>query len=207
MMDFFKRFTRPKATLSLGVHKNQLSFGDELKGIVNLKSQEEFEAEEIRVSLHCVETVKKTKRYQELVEVGTEEDGEPIRKPVWREKEYEDSETLYSDHLRLCGLMPVVVGLNLDFPFVFKLPLIGRETYHSVDKNVRWSVGAYMKIRKRRGIYSHGSGEILIAKPTVSNLPTKEVIREVVLIPCKYCGGLMPQTAIFCPNCGARRTA
>jgi hypothetical protein len=34
----------------------------------------------------------------------------------------------------------------------------------------------------------------------------REVItREVVLIPCQYCGGLMPQTAIFCPNCGARR--
>lgn len=34
----------------------------------------------------------------------------------------------------------------------------------------------------------------------------KETItKEVVLIPCKYCGGLMPQTANFCPNCGARR--
>jgi hypothetical protein len=32
----------------------------------------------------------------------------------------------------------------------------------------------------------------------------KEIIKEVVLIPCKYCGGLMPQTSIFCPNCGAR---
>jgi hypothetical protein len=31
------------------------------------------------------------------------------------------------------------------------------------------------------------------------------IIKEVVLIPCQYCGGLMPQTAIFCPNCGARR--
>lgn len=35
----------------------------------------------------------------------------------------------------------------------------------------------------------------------------KEIIREVVLIPCKFCGGLMPQTSVFCPNCGARRTA
>ena len=34
----------------------------------------------------------------------------------------------------------------------------------------------------------------------------KETItKEVVLIPCEYCKGLMPQTAIFCPNCGARR--
>ena len=34
----------------------------------------------------------------------------------------------------------------------------------------------------------------------------KEVIREVVMIPCKYCGALMPQTAIVCPYCGAKRT-
>ncbi len=39
---------------------------------------------------------------------------------------------------------------------------------------------------------------------------TKEkvtIIREVVMIPCQYCDGLMDQTAIFCPNCGARRKA
>jgi len=34
----------------------------------------------------------------------------------------------------------------------------------------------------------------------------KEVHKEVVMIPCKYCGGLMPQTSTFCPSCGARRT-
>jgi len=39
------------------------------------------------------------------------------------------------------------------------------------------------------------------------NAPTvvREVIKEVVLIPCSYCGSLMPQTSVFCPNCGARR--
>ena len=36
----------------------------------------------------------------------------------------------------------------------------------------------------------------------------KEVItKEVVMIPCKYCGSLMPQTSTFCPSCGARRTS
>ncbi|MGD6808881.1 MAG: hypothetical protein ACQCN3_04205 [Candidatus Bathyarchaeia archaeon] len=35
----------------------------------------------------------------------------------------------------------------------------------------------------------------------------KEVVREVVVVPCKYCGTLFPQTAVFCPHCGAKRTA
>lgn len=35
----------------------------------------------------------------------------------------------------------------------------------------------------------------------------KEVVKEVVMIPCQYCGTLMPQIASSCPNCGARRKA
>jgi len=35
----------------------------------------------------------------------------------------------------------------------------------------------------------------------------KETItKEVVMIPCKYCGALMPQTSLFCNNCGAKKT-
>ena len=48
-------------------------------------------------------------------------------------------------------------------------------------------------------------------KPYSSQAPThvtKEVItKEIVMIECDYCGSLMPQTALFCPNCGARRRA
>jgi len=33
----------------------------------------------------------------------------------------------------------------------------------------------------------------------------KETIKEVVMVPCVYCGSLMPQTALFCNTCGAGR--
>ena len=43
---------------------------------------------------------------------------------------------------------------------------------------------------------------VSVATPTIQ----KEVItREVVMIACGYCGGLMVQTATFCSNCGAKR--
>jgi hypothetical protein len=45
-----------------------------------------------------------------------------------------------------------------------------------------------------------------VERVETSSIKEKEVIREVVLIPCKFCGCLMPQTSVFCPNCGARRT-
>jgi len=31
------------------------------------------------------------------------------------------------------------------------------------------------------------------------------IVKEVVMIPCSYCRGLMPQTSVFCPECGGRR--
>lgn len=34
----------------------------------------------------------------------------------------------------------------------------------------------------------------------------KEVItKEIVMLPCEYCQGLMPQTSVYCPNCGAQK--
>jgi hypothetical protein len=35
----------------------------------------------------------------------------------------------------------------------------------------------------------------------------KETIREIVMVPCQYCGTLIPSTAITCSNCGAGRKA
>ncbi len=46
---------------------------------------------------------------------------------------------------------------------------------------------------------------IIRSKKAGSTVKEKVVIREVVLTPCKYCGGLMPQAALFCPECGARK--
>ncbi len=205
-MGFFKKFKRPKATLTLGVDKNQLFFGDEIKGIATLKCEEELEIEQINASLSCVESIKKTRRYQETIRVGTNQNTlEPIRKTVWREQEYYDTATLYSDHVRLSGSLPTTIGLRKEFPFIFKMPLTGRESYHSVESNLRWSVNVFAKVKGRMNIPSQSVGEILVSKPNVAPITIKEVVKEVVLIPCSYCSGLMPQTAIFCPNCGARR--
>ena len=33
----------------------------------------------------------------------------------------------------------------------------------------------------------------------------KEIIKEIAMIPCQYCGSLIPQTSLFCNNCGAGR--
>jgi len=35
--------------------------------------------------------------------------------------------------------------------------------------------------------------------------PKEVIVREVVMVPCQYCGGLMPTTATQCPSCKAPR--
>jgi predicted metallopeptidase len=83
-----------------------------------------------------------------------------------------------------------------------------------VENRVTWNIKGVVAVKDRPDITSPTS-EIQVVQPTVIQAaPTvqaapvvKEIIREIVMIPCKYCGGLMPQTDTTCPKCGARRTA
>jgi hypothetical protein len=45
-------------------------------------------------------------------------------------------------------------------------------------------------------------GNVGSAKETIKETITK----EVVMVSCQYCNALTPQTFVFCPNCGAKRT-
>ena len=55
--------------------------------------------------------------------------------------------------------------------------------------------------RDRRRLRRESQG----AAPSV--FAEKEVIHEIVLVPCAYCGSLFPQTSMVCPHCGAKRKA
>ncbi len=39
------------------------------------------------------------------------------------------------------------------------------------------------------------------------NMEKERTRKEVPMVPCKYCGGMMPQASTFCPNCTAQRTS
>jgi len=58
-----------------------------------------------------------------------------------------------------------------------------------------------LKHRDRKRLRREGQA---MAPPVLAE---KEVIKEIVLLPCAYCGSLMPQTSTVCPHCGAKRKA
>lgn len=199
---FFQIFTRPKANLWIQTEKDEFSLGDELKGIVGFASEEEFDVEEIVVRLSCWESVKKTRRHYQAGHYETNKitgEKEWVPDKEWFEN-YWDTGVLYSKSLQVCSQTHVSVGFNIGFPFAFEIPKSGRETFQGVDRTVRWFLTANMRVKGRRSIKV--SKEILVSKPSVL---VKEIVREVVLIPCSYCGGLIPQTSTFCPHCGAKR--
>lgn len=43
--------------------------------------------------------------------------------------------------------------------------------------------------------------------PPPMTMQKETITKEIVMMPCNYCKGLMPQTSLFCPNCGAQRKA
>ena len=44
--------------------------------------------------------------------------------------------------------------------------------------------------------------EYIESKNTIKE---KVIVKEVVMLPCQYCGSLTSQTSLFCSHCGARR--
>jgi len=94
------------------------------------------------------------------------------------------------------------------FPLSVNIPAGGRPTYKSVDDNVTWLIKGVIAIDGRLDITSTKT-EIQVLQPSAAPAVAvvKEVIREVVMIPCKYCGALMQQTETTCPHCDAKRTA
>ncbi len=38
-------------------------------------------------------------------------------------------------------------------------------------------------------------------------LEKERLSKGIIMIPCQYCGGLIPQTSPFCANCGAKRVS
>jgi hypothetical protein len=145
------------------------------------------------VLLICNESIKKIRTFSS--QYGT------------RQSEYWDNEDIYKTNLVLFGPSCIPQNYAESHKFAFTIPSMARETFYSVDHYVKWFLQPVFYVTGRPGIEPK-TYEVSVAKQQINPAaPTimKEVVREVVLIPCSYCSGLMPQTSTFCPNCGARR--
>ena len=188
-MPFFKRFKKPKAGVSLTIPKTTVELGEDLKGAIIVSSQDEFDATEVRAELRCIE---KKKRERWVYD-------ERRRRNVRRV--YEDRATLHSADPKAGDKLHMVPGFKKTFPVIVNIPAGGRESFDGMDASVSWSIKGVVAIDGRPDATSE-TMELQVIRPA-GPVAVKE--KEVVMIPCEYCGSLMPETATSCPNCGAPR--
>ncbi len=188
-MGFFKRFKKPKASVSLTIPKSTVELGEDLKGAISVDCEDEFDATEVRAELRCIEKRRREKW------VYDERRRRNVRRVYW------DVATLHSADPKAGGRVHLVPGFKKTFPVKVNIPAGGRESFDGLDANVSWNVKGVVAIDGRPDVTSE-SIELQVIRSAAGPTAVKE---EIAMVPCEYCGSLMPETATACPNCGAPR--
>ncbi len=199
-MGFFKKFTNhltaPDATVQLTFNNYSVALGDNLQGTLNIASQEEFDVIEVRCEIACVEQAKVIKQVYDPA----------LKRSI--PQVVNETAVIYNAKPALSGPSHFANGENRNVPVNINIPAGARPTYTGVDQRVTWTIKGVLAIDGRPDKVTQTS-EIQVITPTVQTQAAtvqKEIIRTIVMIPCKYCQGLMDQTLTVCPNCGAKRT-
>ncbi len=199
-MGFFKKFTNrltaPEASVRLTFNNYSVALGGNLQGTLNVASQEEFDVVEVRCEIVCVEQAKVIKQVYDAALKRTSP------------QVVDESVVIYSAKPALSGPSHFANGENRSVPVNINIPAGAKPTYAGVDRHVTWTIKGVLAVDGRPDRTTQTS-EIQVIMPSMQAPEAtvqREVIRTVVMIPCKYCQGLMDQTLTICPNCGAKRT-
>ena len=197
-MSFFKkikdRVTSPNAKIVIQLNKISFALGENVEGTATITSNEEFDAKEVRCEFQSVETKKNVSmRFDPAMNRSVP-------------KEVTESATLYSARPPISGPLHLTPGFSQNYPLSINVPAGGRPTFHGVDQNITWSLKGVIAIDGRPDVTTSTMEIEVLPQAAQPVIKEKEIIREVVMIPCKYCGALMQQTETVCPNCGGKRT-
>jgi hypothetical protein len=200
-MGLFKKLhdkvTAPDVKLALKLSNYTVVLGDNLEGSLDLNSTEDFECEEVRCEIECIEQAKVT-RYQYDA---------TIKRSIPRE--FTESSVLFAAKPPLNGSIHISNGENRRFPIKISIPPGSRPTYQAIDRKVNWTIKGVVAVKGRPDATTQVI-EIQVIQPTpivASQQTVKEVVRVIVKIPCEYCQTLFDQLETSCPNCGAKRKA
>jgi hypothetical protein len=196
-MGIFKKFTNrltaPDASIQLRLPSYSISLGENLQGTLNVTAREDFETTEVRCEIQCIEQAKVIKQvYDAALKTS-------IPKIV------DETTVIYNVKPPVSGPTRFTNGEVRDFQVNINIPAGERPTYVGVDRRVTWTIKGVLAVDGRPDRTTE-MNELQVIAPTIQPAIQREVIRTVVMIPCRYCQGLMDQTLTMCPNCGAKRT-
>jgi hypothetical protein len=198
-MGFLKKFkdklTPPEANVRLNFSSYSVCLGQTLQGNLIVTSQEDFLTTEVRCEVAATEQARVLKNvYDPALKTS-------IPKMV------EETAVISSMKPSLAGPTHFVNGDCRNFPINVNIPTGATPTCSGLDRRVKWTIKGVLAVDGRPDRTSEIC-EIQVTAPSVQQTAAvqREVVRTIVMIPCKYCQGLMDQTLTECPNCGAHRT-
>lgn len=197
-MPFFKKFTNkftaPNANVQLKLGQYSVVLGENVEGTLTVSAMEDFDATEVRCEISCVEQAR----------VIRQEYDAQLRRTLPRE--VQESSVLFSAKPVLGGPTHLANGETRDFALSVNVPAGGRATIQGMDRSVTWSIKGVVAVDGRPDVVSKTANLQVVQPSAQPVIKEKEIVRQVVMIPCKYCGMLMDQLVTVCPNCGAKRT-
>ncbi len=192
-MSFLKRLVPLKADIGLNLQSLTVENGQPFKGSASLHSSDNFQVQEVRMEIRV------TEKYQEQ---AWERDANGNMRQVLRNKE----DTLYSQNVPVSQQFEMKNGDSRDFPFEVTIPM---RTPARFGGMVNYTLKAVANVKGRPDVTKTATPTVVpaAAAPAYAQgtMVTKVVEREVIKVPCRYCGTLVEITSGIskCPSCGA----
>jgi hypothetical protein len=191
---FTNKFTAPNANVQLKLGQYSVALGENLEGTLTVSSMEDFDATEVRCEISCVEQARVIRQQYDP----------QLKRTLPRE--VQESSVLFTAKPVLSGPTHLANSETRDFSLSVNIPAGGRATVQGMDRSVTWSIKGVVAVDGRPDVVSKVANLQVVQPAAQPVIKEKEIVHQVVMIPCKYCGALMDQLVTVCPNCGAKRT-
>ena len=191
-MSFFKRLIPLKADMNLTLQSLTVENGQPFKGAASLVSRDSFNVEEVRMEIRVTESWQ---------EPGWERDSNGNQLQVMKKKEA----VLYSQDVPVSQPFEMRNGDKKDFPFEVTIPMRTPSRYGGA---ITYGLKAVANVKGRPDVTKSVSPMVMpatVAPGVVATQVTQVIQKEVIKVPCKYCGTLIELTSGVnkCPSCGA----
>jgi hypothetical protein len=183
-MSFFKRLVPLKAEMVLQLEKLDVEDGEPFKGTASLVSNDKFGVENVRLEIRVKESWREPR-------TTTDSRGHTSTTMTTV------TQTLYSRDVPIFESFEMGVGDKKTFPFEVGLSMFQPTRYGG---QVSYSIKAVANVKGRPDVTKEVQPWV---KP--SSGVTKIIQKEIIKIPCKFCGALVELTSDVnkCPSCGA----
>ncbi|MEM3357220.1 MAG: hypothetical protein QW166_05265, partial [Candidatus Bathyarchaeia archaeon] len=187
---FKEKLTPPNASISLELAKWRFSPGENIEGNIIVKSDEDFDAKEIRCEIECVEEIKSR------VSEYDSSSKRMIEKDVWKRI------THFSEKPTVCGSIHITKGSTQTLPINIKLPTSAWLTYKGADRKLTWSIKGVIAVEGRPDATSK-TIEIAVEEPQQIPSPPLPTPQAAVTPAIVETAKAAPSTSLPLPtNCG-----